>query len=171
MLTALLHWLAIIWHYLSLVFLVAGGLWAILELPSAIRRHYRQSQDRRALHSQLSAANRLKKLESELVKLSQMPVIEQHQAKFYIFILFSVGTSSIGLTAWASSIYFPQHTHPSPWMALAVVVFLFSAIVSMAGMHHFQILLETVRTARKREIEDGIIQMTDKLAKFTEQER
>ena len=167
----MIQWLAIVWHYLSLVFLVAGGLWAILELPSAIYRRYRQLQNRLALHSQFSAGKRLKKLESELAKLNQVPLVEQYQVKFYVLVLFSLCTGSTGLTAWASSIYFGQRDHPSPWMALAVIMFLFSAIVSLAGVYHFQILTEPQRIMRRRELEAGIIAMKNKLVKFTERER
>jgi hypothetical protein len=125
-----MNWLAIIWHYLVIVFLVAGGLWAILELPSTINRRYRQLQNRLALHSRSSTSKRLKKLESELVKLNQVPEIEQYQAKFYAVILFSFCTCSLGLASWVLSIYLVQHDNPSPWMALAVVMFLLSSIVS-----------------------------------------
>jgi hypothetical protein len=163
-----MHWFAIIWHYLVLLFLVAGGLWALIELPSAIYRRYRQGQNWLALYSKSSAGKRLKKLESELVKLDRVPVIEQYQVKFYILVLTVFCTCTVGLTAWTLSIYIVPSDHPSPWMALAVVMLLFSSIISLAGMYHFKNLMETVRGMRRRELEAGITAMKNKLVKFGE---
>jgi hypothetical protein len=110
------RWLAIIWHYLVLLFVIAGGLWALIELPSAISLRYRQLRNKLALRSQSSAGKRLKKLESELVELDQVPVIEQYQVKFYVLVLAAFCTSTIGFTVWAFSIYIVYSDHPSPWM-------------------------------------------------------
>ena len=166
----LTHWLAIIWHYLVLLFVIAGGLWALMELPSAISLRYRQLRNKLALRSQSSAGKRLKKLELELVKLDQVPLIEQYQAKFYVVILFCFCTCSTGLTSWVASIYFVQRDQPSPWMALAVVMFLLSSIASVAGMYHFRILMREQQAMRKRELEAAITAMKNKLMKFTEAE-
>jgi hypothetical protein len=162
------RWLAIAWHYLLILLAVAGGFWTLLELPSAIARRYRQLRNYLALRSQSSAAKRLKKLESELVKLGQEPVIEQYQVKFYVWILGTFSASTIGLAAWALSIYIVPNDHPSPLMALAVIMLPLSSIISLTGMNHFQKLVQAVRDMRRRELEAGITAMRNKLAKFGE---
>jgi hypothetical protein len=162
------RWLATIWHYLVILFVIAGGLWALIELPSAISLRYRQIRDNLALRSLSSASKRLKKLESELVKLNQAPEIDQYQAKFYSVVLFCFCTCTLGLASWVLSIYLVQHDHPSPWMALAAVMFLLSSFVSVASLSHFRILMQEQRTMRRREIEAGITAMKNKLLKSTE---
>jgi cytochrome bd-type quinol oxidase subunit 2 len=165
------RWLAIIWHYLVLLFVIAGGLWALIELPSTISLRYRQVRNKLALRSQSSAGKRLKKLESELVELGQVPVIEQYQVKFYVLVLAAFSTSTIGLAAWAFSIFIVYKDYPSMWMGLAFTMLLFSSVISAAGMSHFQPLMEAVRGMRRRELEAGITAMKNKLAKFGEAQR
>jgi hypothetical protein len=95
------------------------------------------------------------------VKLNEIPAIEPYQGKFCVFVLVTISTISLGLVAWASFVVFSQ----PPFIALALVMFLFAAVVSVWGMTQFQFVLETNRNHRRTELETGIALMKENLAK------
>jgi hypothetical protein len=162
-------WSGVILRYALIFFTVAGGLWALMELPSSFRRRYQQFRDWWALRSRKSATKRLIKLQALLVKLNELPTVEPYQGKFYVVVLITLSTISLGLVAWSLFVVFSQQTPPG-LVALALVMFSCAAVVSIMGMTQFQFVLESNRNYRRTELEAGIALMKEKLAKSIDQE-
>jgi hypothetical protein len=157
------------WHWAEILFKVLGAVVIIFELPRIIRistSFFRKAYDQWSLSSHRRAVKRLAQLEADLKKLDEPPPMEERQAEFYNWVLVILSAIAAGLMSGSWYFYALRNVgrEPNPFLALAVVCFLIAAIAGLWGMHHFQSLLQSVRKARRLEIERGIKAMKEKLA-------
>lgn len=143
---------------------VLAILLTLIELPPILIRFGRKALDWWSLLSHRRTVKRLAKLESDLIKLEQMPQIEEHQAEFYNCVLIILSAAAAGLMSATFHFYRLETNHPDPFLALAVICFTSAALAGIWGLNHFQYFMRSTRIARKVAIEAGIQAMKEKLA-------
>jgi len=158
------------WHWTREIIQVVVVLVALLEFPFAVARVVRwwpTAQNWWSLRSRRRAELRLAKLETDLKKLDDPLPMEQRQAEFYNCVFFIMYALGAGL--FLATVYF-AHVHVFSFsdeniLTLSGGFLLIAVAVAGWGMFRFAPLLPSQREQRRRQIEQGIKKLRDKLQK------
>jgi hypothetical protein len=159
-----LHWG---WITIQVLFVIL----MLYQLPPHLVSTYRKTADWWALSSHRRTVRRLTKLEVELHKLDEPIDLAYLQILFYNIVTFVLLTLSAGAMCaayyayayfWASELH-TGSVAPILFMAFCVVFFVMSVVVAWWGAFRFQNFLPSHRTMKRRQIEEGIRSMQDKL--------
>lgn len=186
--TSALYCLKLFWTGLVYLFLVAGGIWAILELPASIRHRYQEFQDWRAERSFQSAPIRLLKLIQAREVLGLQPEINGSQAIFYSLVCYCFLFLSFAGTLFTIGILY-SHISPTlsvPWwkqptdemgislmhnlgrpavryFVLVILMMFFVSMTSIGGILYTRTFWSSEREAEERRLDRRMKAMRSKI--------
>jgi hypothetical protein len=158
------------WHWAWVIVQIVVVLVALLDLPFAIARVVRflpTAQNWWSLLSHRRTVKRLAKLETDLKKIDDPFQIQGLQEQFHhgmFVIMYAIGTGLFVDTVYFANVPVHGLTHEK-LLVLAFGFFAVAIAVAGWGMFRFGSLLPRARQRRRRQIEQGIKTMRDKLAK------